>query len=326
MTTVAVVIPCYNAGGFIGETIRSALEQTARPLEVIVVDDGSTDQSAAVAEAFGPPVRVIRQANQGESVARNRGIDEARGEWVAFLDADDVWKPHKLERQLAAAEPDVIAVHTDLFYLGSRTGELRIRERFGEDRYRIEKLAVSNAFVNPSAVIVRRECSPRFPEWTRMAEDQIYCLELARRGRIVLVEEPLTGYRIHPQSQSQSRQHMAVIDWHRSIADWLSRQDDVPEESRRAIQSAWAEKIVQSLDHCRRVRNWEHYRQIREHLELLRGTAAADAALRRRVLPPWMYSVMDAARKPARSVRAAGRRWVDGASVEASGVQAGNRR
>ncbi len=98
--SVSVVIPCYNGAPFLRETLDSVLAQTHAPLEVIVVDDGSTDASAAIAESYGPPVRVIRQQNQGESVAQNRGIDESQGRWIAFLDSDDVWKPTKLERQI----------------------------------------------------------------------------------------------------------------------------------------------------------------------------------------------------------------------------------
>ena len=96
---VTVVIPCFNAARFLRETLESALNQSHAPIEVLVIDDGSTDQSAAIAASYGPPVRVISQTNQGESVARNRGIEEARGSWIAFLDADDIWLPEKLERQ-----------------------------------------------------------------------------------------------------------------------------------------------------------------------------------------------------------------------------------
>jgi glycosyltransferase involved in cell wall biosynthesis len=82
---ISVVIPCFNGAQFLRETLESVRHQTYPAHEVIVVDDGSTDDSAAIA---GPPVRVIRQTNQGESVARNRGIDEATANWIAFLDAD----------------------------------------------------------------------------------------------------------------------------------------------------------------------------------------------------------------------------------------------
>ena len=104
--TISIIVPCFNGGHFIAATIESVLSQTVRPLEIIVIDDGSTDDSAAIAGRFGAPVRIIQQPNQGESVARNRGIAEARGTHVLFLDADDLLARESLERlscALAAA-------------------------------------------------------------------------------------------------------------------------------------------------------------------------------------------------------------------------------
>jgi glycosyltransferase involved in cell wall biosynthesis len=110
--TISIITPCYNGGGFLRRTLESALAQTRPPLEIIVVDDGSMDDSASVAEALGAPVRVIRQANQGESVARNRGIAEARGTHVLFLDADDLLAPEALAHLAAALEdkPGAVAL------------------------------------------------------------------------------------------------------------------------------------------------------------------------------------------------------------------------
>jgi glycosyltransferase involved in cell wall biosynthesis len=96
--SISVVIPCYNGARFLRETLETVLRQTRPAAEVIVIDDGSTDAPAAIAESFGPTVRVIRQANQGESVARNRGIEEAKGNWIALLDANDLWEPSNLQR------------------------------------------------------------------------------------------------------------------------------------------------------------------------------------------------------------------------------------
>jgi Glycosyl transferase family 2 len=100
---ISVITPCYNGERYIRETLMSVVTQSRPPLEIIVVDDGSTDGSAAVAESFGSIVRVIRQANEGESAARNRGIAEARGTHLLFLDADDLLRPEALEHLAAAA-------------------------------------------------------------------------------------------------------------------------------------------------------------------------------------------------------------------------------
>lgn len=97
---VSAILPAYNAERYIGEAIASVFRQTHRPIEVIVVDDGSTDGTAAVAEAYGDKVRVIRQKNTGQAIARNVGLAAARGDFVAFLDADDVWTDDHLEELL----------------------------------------------------------------------------------------------------------------------------------------------------------------------------------------------------------------------------------
>ena len=96
---VSVIIPVYNGARFLRAALESVFTQTYRPIEVIVVDDGSQDDSGAIAQSF-PDVRYIRQENQGVAAARNNGIAVARGEFFAFLDQDDLWTPEKLERQI----------------------------------------------------------------------------------------------------------------------------------------------------------------------------------------------------------------------------------
>ena len=96
---VSVIIPVYNGGRFLRAALESVFAQTYRPFEVIVVDDGSTDDSGAIAQSF-PDVRYIHQANQGVAAARNHGLEAAAGEFFAFLDQDDLWKPEKLKLQV----------------------------------------------------------------------------------------------------------------------------------------------------------------------------------------------------------------------------------
>lgn len=101
---ISVILPVYNGIPYVASAIRSILAQAYEPLEIIVVDDGSTDDTAGVIQEFGPPVRYYHQHNQGSSVARNYGIAQAKGEWLAFLDADDLWAPNKLGVQIMALQ------------------------------------------------------------------------------------------------------------------------------------------------------------------------------------------------------------------------------
>jgi len=101
-SSISVIIPVYNGERYLSEAIRSVLSQSTAADEIWVVDDGSTDNSAALASAFPLPVRCLRQDHSGAAAARNHGVATARGEYLAFLDADDLWLPDKLERQLAA--------------------------------------------------------------------------------------------------------------------------------------------------------------------------------------------------------------------------------
>ncbi len=106
MDLISVIIPVFNHERYIGEAIESVLAQTYRPLELIVIDDGSTDRSGAVAQSFGSPVRYYHQANEGQGAARNHGVSLARGAYLSFLDADDLWPSEKLAWQMAAFEAD----------------------------------------------------------------------------------------------------------------------------------------------------------------------------------------------------------------------------
>ena len=111
-STVSVIIPAYNAANYVVRAVESALAQTHPPAEILVVDDGSKDRTAEVVAAMAPPVRLIRKENGGPASARNLGAREARGSWLALLDADDWWFPDKLRLQLqTAAEPGVGMVH-----------------------------------------------------------------------------------------------------------------------------------------------------------------------------------------------------------------------
>jgi glycosyltransferase involved in cell wall biosynthesis len=129
---ISCIIPAYNGEAYLSHAIDSILAQTYRPLEIIVVDDGSTDGTPAIATAYGPQLRYECQANAGPAAARNHGLQEARGEFVAFLDQDDVWHPQKLSRQLsrfeARPELETCVAHVSLWWVSAlRPNEVRFQ-------------------------------------------------------------------------------------------------------------------------------------------------------------------------------------------------------
>jgi glycosyltransferase involved in cell wall biosynthesis len=251
--SVSAVIPCYNGAPYLRETLDSTLRQTCPPLEVIVVDDGSTDESAAIAASYGPPVHLIRQENQGESVARNRGMDEARGDWVALLDADDRWLPRKLERQLAAlgaAPGDTVCVYSDFIVFGSvprRTITCPLWPVLGERRVRL----LTNPWVLPSTSLVRKSVGAevRFPSGISRGEDQVFWMRLYDRGTFVHVPEPLIEYRKSAGQQTSQQGHgFSVVA---ELWSWVKQHPEAftPAEFELA-RRVFAEILVVRHDHA----------------------------------------------------------------------------
>lgn len=255
--TISVAIPCFNAAPYIADAIASALRQSYPPLEVLVVDDGSADDSARIAESFGPPVQVFRQANRGVSAARNRAIDAARGEWIALLDNDDLWEPDKLELQVralreatrsgAAAEP-IVCVYTDCYtFRETPRGIERLEiERRPEDHaapdYHIRMLL--HASVTPSGAMIRTAAgrAVRFPEGVGDGEDIRFFLELRKRGRFLRVPQPLFGYRKRPGQRSGDAEHTLLSI--RSRYEWfLEHADEYTGEEAARIRAGLAEQL-----------------------------------------------------------------------------------
>ena len=165
---ISVVIPAYNAAVFLPRSIASVRAQTLQPVEVIVVDDGSTDDTKAVAAELG--VRVITRTNSGPSAAKNTGIRMASGDWIALLDADDRWSPEKLERQAKRASSETILIYTGIRVFDDH----RIHGMWPavDAASAVKMLRYTNPIPN-SGVLVRREAvlSQAFREEVRHGED-----------------------------------------------------------------------------------------------------------------------------------------------------------
>jgi glycosyltransferase involved in cell wall biosynthesis len=261
---ISVVIPCYNAERFLAETIETALAQTIQPLEIIVVDDGSSDGSAAVARSFGNSVRLLQQTNQGESVARNNGIEASRGEWIALLDSDDLWDPRKLEKQVELIGSNVVCVHTPYRTFGA-SEDLCDRSHVPENLRYSPEYVCTRPFITPSSVLVRAGTKARFPTWTRYGEDTVYFLDLLAEGIFRTAKEPLTKIRRH--AGNQSGKQAVEIDWHRTMLQWLKVSGEcLSEEQRQAIRLGWRTRLIRAAWRARWEGRKDEYESYRAYL------------------------------------------------------------
>ena len=198
--TFSVIIPLYNKEAEVAATLRSALEQSLRPLEVIVVDDGSTDGSADIVAAFRSPlVRLIRQPNAGVSAARNRAIAEARGEYVALLDADDRWRTGFLAEIAAMIERwPGCGLYATAFDIVS--GEGLVPGRTPDERGPVDDFftrSMSCYVAIPSASVIPRALFAEvglFPVGMKLGEDQYLWTRIARCRTVCFSPERLVLY------------------------------------------------------------------------------------------------------------------------------------
>jgi glycosyltransferase involved in cell wall biosynthesis len=238
MAHVSVIIPAYNAEKYIVDTVNSALNQTYADLEVIVVDDGSKDGTVAALDTFGDRIRVHQQENGGVAKARNTGVALATGAWVAFLDADDLWMPTKVERQLACAKSAPM-VYTDRLNIGAR-GDLPELQSLVTPMHQGDvfvPLLREGNFITNTSVMIRKELFTKlggFFTGLNGTEDWDLWIRVAERNPIGFVPEPLVKYRFHEGSISRnwarmSRERTQVIA--RALAldrgetlDWVTRR------------------------------------------------------------------------------------------------------
>jgi glycosyltransferase involved in cell wall biosynthesis len=215
---VSVVIPTWNAADYLREAIESAFAQTYRPLEIIVVDDGSTDHTAAVCAAYGDRIRYFHQPKDDKrgALATLRGLKEARGRFVAPLDHDDRWLPEKIERQVAAilAQPETGAVFTRLRLIDSAGNDKGPWDLVGPSGDVFHHLLGGNVYSHSSALYPRAvldEVGFHDPDLGIGDWDQ--WLKIARHHPIIMLDEFLVEYRVHEQNYSADRRLMAQATW-----------------------------------------------------------------------------------------------------------------
>lgn len=229
---VCVVIPAYNAAGYVCEALDSVAGQGAPPDQVVVVDDGSRDDTARVVRDWiaahpGCDARLVEQANGGIPVARNAGIRAGGGDWIALLDADDVWEPDHLStlRAALAAAPDAVAAYGAGRLLVDGQVQPRLYDDFwdnpsrrhgrpidGTDCLRIDGAALSRLihgnFIKPSSLCFSRAAALAvglFDEGLRVSEDREFLIRLLLSGDFVYTPTPITRYRWHDDNASSHK-------------------------------------------------------------------------------------------------------------------------
>lgn len=193
--TISVIIPTHNREHTLARAIESVQTQSVKPLEIIVIDDGSTDNTGALVKQDFPTVKLYRQSNHGVSHARNRGIESARGEWIALLDSDDAWYPGKLEAQLNLLErnPSIRLCHTDEHWI--RNGK-RINQRLRHEKRggQIYQFCLPLCAISPSAALIHNSVFNDigyFDEELPACEDYDFWLRLTALESVVFCDAPL---------------------------------------------------------------------------------------------------------------------------------------
>jgi len=192
---VSVIIPTYNRGWILREAIDSVLAQDFTDYEMLVVDDGSTDDTGEILDSYGRDLIVLRQDNQGVSAARNRGIAESRSQLIAFLDSDDRWLPRKLTRQVAFFQSNPAAQICQTEETWVRNGvRVNPKKRHKKLSGMIFEPSLALCLVSPSAVMIRKNLFDAvgvFDEQMPACEDYDLWLRVSRRYPVFLIDEPL---------------------------------------------------------------------------------------------------------------------------------------
>ncbi len=205
---ISVIIPTYNRSHLLARAIRSVLNQTLPPQEIIVVDDGSSDNTAEILDGQFPQCIYLQQSNLGVSAARNRGIEEATGDWLAFLDSDDEWLPGKLEaqRDLLQQLPHIKICHTEEIWIrnGRRVNQMNKHAKGGGH---IFQNCLPLCVISPSSVIIHRSLFEEvglFDEQLPACEDYDLWLRICANHPVAFVKQPqIKKYGGHADQLSQ---------------------------------------------------------------------------------------------------------------------------
>ena len=261
---VSVVIPAYNAEKYLALTVESVIAQTLSSWQCLIVDDGSTDDTAAIARelcARDTRIQLVQQSNGGVSTARNLGLEKSdkRAQWVAFLDADDLWEPQALELLVEAlrAAPDAVAAHGYAYYIDENAARVwpGVLEQDGRQRYQLEDrriarrdtagpttfamTTVHHTITTPGCVLIRRSALDRvgaFDPTFQISADWDFWIRLTRLSDMAFVDQALLAYRRHNNNMSSDRRN-AIAEVRKLRSKAIDSPDNSPEQRQIARQA-----------------------------------------------------------------------------------------
>lgn len=269
MIKVTTIIPTFNRGYCLAESIQSVLDQNFSDFELIVVDDGSTDNTAEVIEQFSGIHKIRIKKNRGVSFARNLAIKQARGEWIAFLDSDDLWERDKLAIQMNWVEcnPDYHAVYTDEIWIrnGVRVNAMKKHRKYSGDIFRH---CLPLCIVSPSSVLLRNELLNKFggfDESMPVCEDYDLWLRISMSFPFHFIEEKLIVKRGGHEDQL-SRKFWGMDRWRVHSLKKLLQENQMNEEQRGLVMEMLVEKcniLACGYEKRGKIRDRDYYRGLK---------------------------------------------------------------
>jgi len=235
MPKVSVIIPTYNCGQYICEAIDSVLAQTYKDIEIIIVDDGSSDNTKNVVLMYKDKIKYIYQNNKGEAGARNRGIKEAQGEFIAFIDADDIWLENKLEKQMEIiSNMSADLVHCRMYVMeNNKIVEGKIKPTKPAITFYDLLLGGKSLLMT---IVVKKACFDKiglFDESIKLATDYDMWLRFSLKYKISFIDEPLAIYRRHSNQLSSEDNNKKFKEYGIAICKKLIAY---PESPRKLIK------------------------------------------------------------------------------------------
>lgn len=279
---VSVIIPTYNRADYLREALASVLDQSLQPWEIIVVDDGSTDDTPELARSFPPNVVYIRQPqNMGVSAARNAGLSAARGEVIAWLDSDDLWEPGFLATviPLLAEDERLDGVYTGLTRIDGAGAILPQQSQWSVPPEELRSSLVESCSIQTSTFVARKRCFDQAGEFdTRfgICEDYDMFVRIAQNCRIMGVPRPLVRYRVHMANTVSDP--VAFCEYRLALTEkHYGSHDGDPvtwsDEKRRAYGFAYRALTLKCLEQRQTEKGWQYFHQaVATYPELLERT------------------------------------------------------